>query len=114
MSREAEQRALAYIRESITLIEGWTARGVSEALAEELTRDAILWRLQTLADAAANKLSEGLRSRYPEIQWPLIAGFRNVAAHAYMDVRLSQVAAIIQEDLPALRAVVEQELARRD
>jgi hypothetical protein len=31
-----------------------------------------------------------------------------------MDVRLSQVAAIIHEDLPALRAAIEQELAHPD
>lgn len=85
---------------------------MTQALADELRRDAILWRLQTLADAAANKLPNEVRSRHPEIPWPLISGFRNVAAHAYMDVRLSQVAAIIEDDLPTLRHVVEEELGR--
>lgn len=84
------------------------------ALRDERTRDAILWRLQTLADAAANKLPDELKERNPDIPWKLLAGFRNVAAHAYLDIRLTQVAAILEDDLPVLREVVEKELATRD
>lgn len=41
-----------------------------------------------------------------------MAGLRNVAAHGYMDLEWDEVARVIDHDLPNLRQVVEQELAR--
>lgn len=77
---------------------------------DELLRDAIMWRLQTLAEAASTKLSDEFRSRHPEIHWSSIAGFRNIAAHGYMQLDWDEVARIIEDDLRTLRAVVDREL----
>ena len=73
------------------------------------TQDAVLRRLEILADAASH-LSGALKARHPDIPWRKIADFRNVLAHAYMEVELDLVWSVIEEDLPAIEAVVRQEL----
>jgi len=52
-----------------------------------------------------------VRDRHPEVPWAKVRGFRNFAAHVYERLQLEVVAAIIQDDLPALKVVVEAELA---
>ena len=76
-------------------------------------QDAVLWRLQTLADAAW-RLGDEVKERDPEIPWRAVYGFRNVAAHAYLELQLDRVWEIVDRYLPALRAAVDQELARDD
>jgi uncharacterized protein with HEPN domain len=45
-------------------------------------QDAVLGRLEILADATA-QLSTELKGRHGEIPWREVYGFRNIAAHAY-------------------------------
>jgi hypothetical protein len=40
----------------------------------------------------------------------VVYGFRNIAAHAYLDIDLERVWEIVTDDLPPLRAAVEKEL----
>ncbi|MGI8610292.1 MAG: HepT-like ribonuclease domain-containing protein [Candidatus Dormibacteria bacterium] len=61
--------------------------------------------------SATSKLSEELRGRHPEVRWASVAGFRNVAAHGYMQLEWDEVAQIIDTDLPVLRQVAVDELA---
>lgn len=107
---------LRHIADSITLVEQYlTAEqgSLSEKLfCEDLrTQDAVLRRMETLADSASH-LSDDLRTRHPEIPWRQIGDFRNVLAHGYTDVRLDRVWSAIAADLPALKAVVHDELGR--
>jgi len=102
---------LSYIRESIELIEAYTG-GEAETFSSNLrTQDAVLRRMETLADAAAH-LSDDLKTDHPEIDWRQVTAFRNVLAHGYTEVRLDQVWQAIAQDLPALNAVVDEELSR--
>jgi uncharacterized protein with HEPN domain len=78
-------------------------------LSDQRTQDAVLRRLETLADAASH-LSDSLKARYPAIPWRQIADFRNVLAHGYTEIRLDRVWEAIVHDLPALEAAVGQEL----
>ncbi|MGH7866178.1 MAG: HepT-like ribonuclease domain-containing protein [Candidatus Dormibacteraceae bacterium] len=71
---------------------------------------SILWDLMTLADSASSKLSSELQSRHPEVEWTAIKGFRNLAAHGYLELRLERVRQIIDRDLHLLKRVVENEL----
>ncbi len=109
MSADRDRRYLTYIREAITLIEGRTRAGREIFLQDLDVQDAVLWRLQTLAEAAG-KLSPGIKDRHPEIRWRAIYGFRNIAAHAYLDLRLDQVWEIVEVHLPALKVAVDEEL----
>ncbi len=104
---ERDRDLLDYILESIDRIEEY--RGHSWPMAE----DAVLRRLETLADASG-RLSETLRRRHPEIPWARVAAFRNVLAHGYLTVRRSRVDEIIEHDLPVLKQVVDQERRRAE
>jgi len=103
---------LAYIRESIELVEVYTREGEDSFSTDLRTQDAVLRRMETLADAAAH-FSNDLKARHPQIRWRQISDFRNVLAHGYREIRLDQVWQAIVHDLPALGAVVGKELARR-
>ncbi len=78
---------------------------------DEVLGDAIMWRLQTLAEAATSKLSAGFRDAHPDVDWQSIAGFRNIAAHGYLQLDWDEVTRIIEGDLPILRRIVEKELS---
>jgi uncharacterized protein with HEPN domain len=104
-----DRRYLTYIRDSITLIEARARHGRDAFLADVDLRDAILWRLETLAEATG-KLSQPVKDRHPDVRWRAIYGFRNIAAHGYLDLQLDRVWEIVEQHLPALKAVVDEEL----
>jgi len=57
---------LAYVRESINLVELYTRDGEEVFRTDLRTQDAVLRRMETLADAAA-RLSNDLKARHPDI-----------------------------------------------
>jgi Protein of unknown function DUF86 len=44
--------------------------------------------------------------------WREVYGFRNIPAHAYLDIDLERVWEIVTDHLPPLRTAVEKELPR--
>ncbi len=68
-------------------------------------------RLLEILDEAARGVSEELRVRFPEVPWREVAATRNRLIHEYFEVDMAIVAAIVEEDLPALLAHVERVLA---
>jgi uncharacterized protein with HEPN domain len=106
-----ERIYLEYIRESIVPVGQYTQDGEATFYADSRTQDAVLRRMETLADAATH-LSPELRARHPEVPWRQVADFRNVLAHAYAEIRLDRVWSAIVHDLPALKSVVDEELGR--
>lgn len=102
---------LEYIRESIDRIDEYTAGGHARPLPGTMAEDAVLRRLETLADAAA-QLSERLTARHPNIPWREVVGFRNVLAHGYLGVDPDLVWQVVTRDLAPLRSAVDEELSR--
>lgn len=78
--------------------------------ASDLVHDSVLYQLAILGEAA-NVLSEDVRERHPQIPWPQIVAFRNRIMHEYHSLSLRLVWQTIQQDLPALKLAMEQELA---
>lgn len=107
--RERDETLLDYIAQSIALINRYTGGGERDFLSEPMVQDAVLRRLETLADAARH-LSPSLTERYPDIPWRAIFGFRNVAAHGYLALDPSRVWVVVRDYLPALQSVVQEEL----
>jgi uncharacterized protein with HEPN domain len=93
---QASQKALEY------------ARGLSEGEFRRsgLHQDAIVRQL-TIVGEAAKRVSAEFRISHPEVPWRQVAGFRDVVVHDYFRVDLQEVWRIVQEDLPALVAVLE-------
>jgi uncharacterized protein with HEPN domain len=63
--------------------------------------------------AASNKLSRTIKDRHPEIRWRAIYGFRNIAAHGYLELNIDLVWEIVDVHLPALKTVIDVELGER-
>lgn len=111
MSDDRDRRLLTYIRDAIDLVHRRTRIGKDAFLYDVDVQDAVLWRLETLAEAT-NRLPGELKARHPEIRWRAIYGFRNIVAHGYLDLQIDRVWEIIENHLPVLRDVVEEELGR--
>ena len=109
MISDRDRRYLRYIVYAIALIQRRTSAGYAAFLADVDCQDAVLWRLETLAEAAM-RLSQEIKDRHPEIPWRAIWGFRNVAAHAYLDIKLDDVWEIVEQHLAALDRAAQREL----
>ncbi|MBV9280784.1 MAG: DUF86 domain-containing protein [Chloroflexi bacterium] len=112
MSDDPETRRLTYLRDTIALIEDRARAGRDALFGDVDGRDAMLWRLYTLADAAS-QLSDELKGRHPEIPWEQVRGFRNVAAHGYLRIALDLAWEIIETHLPIMKTAIERELRDR-
>ncbi len=97
---------LIHAQECIARIEKYTAQGKEEFFADTKTQDAVLRNLQTPAEST-RRLSDSLKSRYPEIDWRAIAAFRNGAVHNYLGINLDRIWEIVERDLPDLKPKIE-------
>ncbi|KRQ11665.1 hypothetical protein AOQ71_17400 [Bradyrhizobium manausense] len=70
-------------------------------------------RCLEIISEASRRLPEELKARHPAIAWRQMAAAGNVYRHNYEDVAARLVWETVQQDLPSLRAAVEDELARR-
>jgi uncharacterized protein with HEPN domain len=100
---------LVYARDSIERLVRWTEPGRDTVLGDEVLFEAVLRRLETLADAVS-QLSEPVKQRHPEIPWRSVVDFRNRLAHGYLTVNPDRVWDVVEIDLPLLKAVVDKEL----
>lgn len=95
-----------FLHEMLQAIDKTTAylAGFTDADFENntLVQDAVVSNLEIIGEAARNIPPE-LQSRYADIPWKQIIGFRNVVIHAYFDVDLAIVWHIAVENLPVLR-----------
>lgn len=74
---------IAHIVEAIDRIQDYTKDGREFFLTDRKTYDAVIRNLQTMAEST-QKLSSHIKSKYPDIEWDKIAGFRNVLVHDYL------------------------------
>lgn len=89
------------------------AEGRDAFFTDRRTRQATLRELHELSESA-QRLSDARKDRHPDIPWFAIGGFRNVIVHDYLGLNLERVWAIIERDLPPLRAAVENMLRSVD
>lgn len=76
-----EDRAyLIYINESIANIRDLTALGRDTFMSAKHDQAAALYYLQTMAEST-QRLSDTLKANHPEVNWAVIAGFRNRLVH---------------------------------
>lgn len=76
------------ILDSIRRIESYTeGMSLEDFVADELVQDGVCRNLAVIGEAV-KKLPEDVRTRAPEIEWPKIAGLRDVLIHEYANVDL--------------------------
>jgi uncharacterized protein with HEPN domain len=73
--------------------------------AEDILRDAVLYRMLLLGEIAS-ALPDELRDSYPEVAWRQIRAFRNLAVHKYFGVDWAVVWKSAQEEPPLLEKQV--------
>ncbi len=109
--RDAAGRWLADIRHNITLAENFTAGLTYDAFKDDMLRLYAVVRCLEIISEASRRLPDDLKVRHPSIAWQRMAGAGSVYRHDYEDVAPSFVWVVLQDHLPPLRVVVEQELA---
>ena len=72
----------------------------------DLHQDAIVRQLIIIGEAA-KRVSAEFHISHPGVLWRQVAGFRDVVVHDYFRVDLQEVWRIVQENLPALVAILE-------
>ena len=83
-----------YLRDIILACEA-ANRFVSDITQEffessDLYRSAVLFKLMIVGEASS-RISKPLKSRYPDVDWQSISGFRNIIAHEYFSLDLDVV-----------------------
>jgi len=107
LRQEAER--LQDILDAIAAIERYASQGRQAFDEQELIQVWVVHHLQIIGEAA-NALSSDLMNRYSEVPWAQIVAFRNIVVHEYFRVSLNLVWAILQNNLPLLKVMVERML----
>jgi len=101
---------LEYILQCIDKIEAYSRGGKEDFLNNSMVQDAILRRLQTLAEST-QRLSVEVKANIPEIDWRNISGFRNILVHNYLGgIDLDTVWEVLTNYLPDLKIKITQAL----
>lgn len=94
-----------YIIRSIEQIQEYVASGRA-SLEKSLVYDAILYRLQTLAESAS-KLPDDIKAMHSDVAWAEIYRLRNAVVHDYLgDFFQEDAWRSIQKYLPPLKAAM--------
>lgn len=72
----------------------------------ELEQAGIIHFLQIIGEAS-RALSQDFREKYNQINWAQIIAFRNIIVHEYLNVDFDIVSMIINNDIPVLKAKIE-------
>jgi uncharacterized protein with HEPN domain len=105
---------LAHILECIALIQEYTRNGRPEFMTSALVQDAVLRRLQTMAEST-QRLTEAAKAATPEVDWRSLSGFRNVLVHDYLGgIDLERVWDTLENDLPRLEIAIRKLLELED
>lgn len=108
---QTDRAYLLHILQCIALIQNYTAAGKLEFMASVLVQDAVLRRLQTMAEST-QRLSDLCKAQAPEVDWRALSGFRNVLVHDYLGgIDLERVWDAVSVYLPGLEGAVRRLLA---
>jgi uncharacterized protein with HEPN domain len=112
MLSENESGALRDMPRHIDLAEQFAHGHNYESLRDDLRALYAVIRSLEIISEASRRLSDELKARHAGIPWREMAAAGNFYRHNYEDVTPRRVWKTLHEDLPPLRASVDQELKR--
>jgi uncharacterized protein with HEPN domain len=108
---DGDRAALEDMRRHAARVRSYSIGGRA-SLDDEMTRDAVLYALAIIGEAA-NRTSEQLRAAHPEVPWRRIVNQRNILVHVYDQLDLDLVWQAI-ELLPGLETDIDSILESLD
>jgi uncharacterized protein with HEPN domain len=78
---------------------------------DEMRQSAVVQKILVIGEAASH-ISETLRDKYPEIEWPKIVGMRHILVHGYFGIDLDIVWQVATRRVPELRNQIARILAK--
>ncbi len=111
MTPKNERDYIADIRDRILRIETFLTDMTDEDYYQSLLHQDAVAHNFTVIGEAASRLSPSTRSKYDQVPWREIIGFRNIIVHDYDGVEIREVWRTFKNDLPVLKVVVETMLA---
>jgi uncharacterized protein with HEPN domain len=110
MPSERDSATLREMLRHIELAEKFAeARSYQELHNDLMPLFAIVRCLEVISEAS-RRLSDELKARHSQIPWREMAAAGNFYRHRYEDVLQERVWKTLHQDLPILRAAIEQEL----
>ena len=86
----------------ISRVETYTAGNRQMFLETLMVQDAVIRNLQVLAESS-QRISATVKSKYPNVDWRGLAGFRNLLAHGYLAIDIVKVWDLIDTHLAPLK-----------
>ena len=99
-----------HILEAIEVIRDYRARVEAGRADEDMAAHAIQRVLETICEAATDKLPAAVKQRYPNINWKAMSGMRVRLAHAYLSIDPKVVDETIARDLDELCQAMKHEV----
>ncbi len=103
--RDTSER-LRDIQESITNIMKYTLQGRNLFDENELVQIWVIRHLEIIGEAV-RAIPQDFKEKHPEIPWKKINGMCNILVHMYFGIDPDVVWAVVEEDLPNLKARVD-------
>lgn len=101
-----DHEVLLDIKEAIEQINKYTVRGQTSFENDELVQTWVLRHLQIIGEAS-RQLSEDFRKRHSDIPWSKMIGMRNILVHRYFGIAPVVVWAVVENELPKLKEVID-------
>jgi uncharacterized protein with HEPN domain len=111
MLSNTDTATLRDILHHIDLAERFARESNLGAAHDQLMPLYAITRCLEIISEASRRLSAELKGRHKQIPWSEMAAAGNFYRHEYEDVLPQRVWKTLSEDIPKLRAVIEQELA---
>ena len=104
---EKDKVRLQHILQAISFIDEFV-KGIElkSFISDHLVQSAVVRQFEIIGEAT-NNISESLKTKYPEVQWKEIKGFRNFLIHEYFRVDAIELWQTIGEDLPIIKDQLE-------
>jgi uncharacterized protein with HEPN domain len=112
MPSDSLKNALLDIRDSILLAQEFVQGLTLESFTTSRLHYFAATRALEIISEASRRLPDALRARHPLIPWRAIRDAGNVYRHHYDNVEEAIVWKTVHDELPALLAVIEEEINR--